>query len=269
MRLERYYGVENYASLVEDKISKSSRYDGDYGYGNAWDSGVSFSKALQLAKEGDPSLVSQTSDTVDKLVNEFQMREEPKNRYLNAVAGSRVSVPEYLGGSPLCMKRKMKQEMAVRSINIYVATTCSAGIDAKDMIKRGITILALLEFLQMTQIAVQLFLTAETHGRTDGDLIQVIQVESSPLDLSTASFAIAHPAFARHITYFMAEKLDGFNGSWGASALYPNYIDKLRGVLGMEEADIYVPAPKSWDNLIISHPEKWLEERIAKIKAVL
>jgi hypothetical protein len=128
------------------------------------------------------------------------------------------------------------------------------------------TILALLEFLQLSQVSVGLFLLAETHGNTDGDLIQVIQVESSPLDLSTASFAIAHPSFARQLTYAMAYKMDGFNGMWGSLYNHRDYVKLLGKAIGMTELDVYVEPPKSWDQLIMNNPEKWLEQRIQTIK---
>jgi hypothetical protein len=274
MRVERWYGVENYAKAVEAQDWSRSSYGprkGDYYGGGSWDDNVGWEKAMEFTKFGDPKLVSKASETVDRLVENFQITQIPRKQYISSIAGSRVSVPEYLAGSPFCMKRRVPREMAVRSINIYVSTTCAAAIDAKNMLKRGATILALLEYLQVTQVAVGLYLLAETYGRTDGDFIQVIQVESDPLDLSTAGFAIAHPSFARHLTYGMAEKMDGFNGAWGREhGTYgenPNYVKHLSEKLGMGVDDIYIPSPTWRDEMIISKPDQWLAARIEKIQA--
>lgn len=270
MRLERYDSIEGYAKLVAKESSKSHGSSEYTGYNHSsWNDGVSFKKSIQLAIEGDPALVSKYTEFVDKLVNDFTINQDVRKRYVSAVAGSRVSVPEYLGGSPYCMKRRMPREISTRSVNIYVSTTCSAGVDAANMLKRGATILALLEYLQQVQVSVKLYLLAETHGRTDGDLIQAIQVQSHPLDLSTAGFAIAHPAFARNITYEFARITDGFNGDWGAASKKPNYVEKLRKLLGMQEKDIYIGAPKSWLETIMKEPEKWLAENIQTIKGTI
>lgn len=281
MRVERFPSVENYADQVERQMALSkSRSYGSYDYygssyggpsqGQSWDAGVGYAQAIQLAKKGDPLLVSKSSDQLDRLVNEYKLREEVRTSYKRSVMGTRVNVPEYLSGSPLCMRRKQASEMQVRSVSIYVSTTCAAGITADQMLKRGSTIMALLEYLQMSQVAVQLYLLAETHGATDGDFIQVIQVESSPLDLSTASFAIAHPAFARQITYAMAYAMDRFNGQWPRSRGYGGTSDAweklLSSAIGMTADDIYVPAPSWYDEEIIARPEQWLDAKIRKIK---
>jgi hypothetical protein len=273
MRIERWYGVENYAKAVEAQDWKRSYSYGPgkgSGYGS-WDDNVGWDATMEFTKHGDPKLVSKVSDTVDKLVENFQITQVARKQYISSIAGSRVSVPEYLAGSPFCMKRRVPREMAVRSINIYVSTTCAAAIDAKNMLKRGATILALLEYLQVTQVAVGLYLLAETYGRTDGDFIQVIQVESDPLDLSTAGFAIAHPSFARHLTYGMAERMDGFNGAWGVEhGTYgesKTYTKHLAEKLGMGADDIYIPSPTWRDEMIISKPDEWLAARIEKIQA--
>lgn len=275
MRIEQFDSVESYAAQVSEKVGPQKRntgYGGDSNHYSTpsddhhWDGGVGYAAALERAIAGDPSLVDRYSHSVDKLVTDYKLSEQPRQAYISSIAGSRVSVPEYLAGSPRCMKRRAPQEMQTRTVNIFVSTTCSAGVSSDNMLKRGATILALLEFLQMSQVSVQLCLVAETHGRTDGDLIQVIRVQSNPLDLSTAGFAIAHPAFARKLTYAMAYVLDGFNGNWGRSHGHPKYNEILSDAIGMTTDDIFVPAPVSWDEEIMENPETWLSKRIEKIR---
>ncbi len=283
MRVERFPTVEAYAATVEEtQLGGRGHHDrysfgGSYGGGSQgyeWDGGVGFKDAIRFSKEGDPNIVSKYVSTVDKLVNEYQFRNDNRTAYRPSVAGSRVSVQDYLAGSPTSMRRRVPQEMQNRSVNIYVGTTCAAGIPADKMMERGATILSLLEFLQTSQVSVELYLLAETHGATDGDLIQVIQVESHPLNLSTAGFAIAHPAFARQVTYCHAYNIDDFNGMWGRSQGYfgqsdeqaNGYTEKLAVAIGMSPADIYVPPPKYYHGDIFTNPDKWLEERIISIK---
>jgi|SRR5665213_898085 len=275
MRVERFDSVESYAAKVASqnftyrgRLSYHSYGPGHGSRGHDWDAGLGFDQAIHLAKNGDPAMVSKYSDAVDKLVDDYQINQDNRKAYVSSVAGSRVSVPEYLGGSPRCMKRRAVREMSVRSVNVYVATTSWAGFRADDLLKRGYTILALLEYLQMSQVAVELYLTSELDGQTDGDFIQVVKVESHPLDLSTAGFAIAHPAFPRQIMYGMAYVMDGFSGGFARSQYDANYVERLGKAIGMKPGDIYVPTSKFGDDIIISKPEEWLAKHIENIKNI-
>jgi hypothetical protein len=282
MRIDRYSTVDEYIAKAEAIKARGSKWDynpySGTSKGHSWDAGIGFEEACRRGREGDPSLVIQYTSEVDKLVNEFLVKDKPRRRYNPSMVGSRVSVPDYLAGSPLSMRRRMVQEIATRTVSIYVGIVCSAGIRSEQMIKRGCTILALLEYLNMSQVAVELYLLAETHGATDGDYIQVIKVESHPLNLSTAGFVIAHPAFARQVTYAMAYWEDHFNGMWPTtmrSWSYDNdrdgvskrYKQELREKVGMQATDIYIPAPYLLDKeMIINKPELWLEQHIKALK---
>lgn len=263
MRVERYNSVESYSRLVE-----TAKDYQDMCPDLSWYGGISFNESLDKARVGDTSVVSDYQRKVDNLIDAMQNASEPRKIYENSVCGTRVSVPDYLGGNPFNMKRKVVREIENRSVHIYVSTTCSAAISAEKMIARGATILALIEYLQMCRYAVQLSLLSETHGRTTGDLIQVISVET-PLNLSTAGFAIAHPAFARHLTYSYARKIDGFNGCWGASHYRDDYKQLLSKALNMNIGDVYIPPPVYNDEEIMSKPDIWLKNKISQIKSDL
>ena len=107
--------------------------------------------------------------------------------------GSRVLVPQYLANSPFCMNRRQKVASPVQHVSIYVAIAFCCDVTPEQMLKRGITILGLLEQLQARQVSTDLYLMSDTNGMTDGDLHQIIRVESRPLDLSTSGFAQLTP----------------------------------------------------------------------------
>jgi hypothetical protein len=244
--------------------------DRDESLGRNWDMNVNGQEAARLAVEGDPSLVQQAEKIVDKHLA-TRLAQGTGLAWTPAITGARVDVPAYLGGNPLNMRRRTKVERMASAVSIYVSNTCSYGISAEKMLHRGCVILALLSYLQASNITVDLYMLSETHGRTDGDFYQAIQVESRPLDLSTASFAIAHPAFARHTCYSYATIKDGFNGSWprsydnlGGSYQDPRYEAHVRTVLGMVPTDIYVPAVH-YNDPLTETPERWLNERISQL----
>jgi hypothetical protein len=206
---------------------------------------------------------------VDKLVDEFVIKDEIKQRYIPSMTGSRVSVPDYLAGSPRCMRQRKPSEIQTRSVNLFVNMSSSGGVKATTLLQRGTTILALLEFLSLSQISVELFLVCETDGQTDGDYIQVIKVESHPLDLSVVGFAIAHPAFDRKVCMYMADLMDGFQGMWPRSRNKGGYQERLKKNIGAAESDIYIPEAGLWDDLLVSNPKGWLAERIETIRGTV
>jgi len=108
----------------------------------------------------------------------------------------------------------------------------------------------------------------------------VIRVESPPIDLSTACFAIAHTSFVRSLTYGMGATLNGFSGGWARS--YSNCYDgtregeqkwakKFLGMLGAGPDDMYISPARGHsaesidDNSRMIHDaEKWINEQILR-----
>lgn len=229
-----------------------------------WDGGVSPNEAMKRAVQGDTSIVAASTDALDKL--EIQQGEEIAWTTVRDVWGTRPDIGAFLAGSPYNMKRRVRANASTRHVSIYVSTTCSAGISASDMLKRGQTILGLLEALQQMQVGVDLYLLVESGGR-EGKInsIGAIRIESRPLDISTAGFAIAHPAFARHLTYTHWRTLDGgWNGSWPVDYHYGDYTRILRGALEMSDSDIWIPAATTYDDAM-RNPATFIQEKIQQV----
>ncbi len=261
----RFASVRELVTQAQDKATRSA-YWNSFGKSNAWDLNISSPEACKRALDGDLSLVASATDAVDKIKTHFS--DVPRLRTAAAFEGSHVSVPAYLSGAPMAMRKRVKRPEAAPTVAIYVGTTCSAGVPASHMLQRGCVILAFLELLQARGVQVDLFLVSENHGATDGDQYQVIPIESRPLDLSTAAFAIAHPAFARNVCYPLAEVLDNYNGNWPYSYDVldrggPRYQAHVRKVLGLADSDVYIPSCTFGDPLLKT-PDAWLQERLSQ-----
>jgi hypothetical protein len=257
-----YDSIPDYLNKIKPVTRLSANSEG-----SKWDKEVSPIEAWDLAMKGDLSVVSRATGAVDKL-NANTVAMSPRAAFLPDFAGSRVSVPRYLGGVPTAMMRRQKAELANPHVSIYVGIVCSAALSAEQMLTRGTTILSLLESLTARKMSVDLFLFAEMHGSKDGWLYQVIKVDSRPLDLSSAGFAIAHPAFARNVTYKFAEQNHGFNGGWprgydmyqGENPDSP-YYQEFRKRVGLDPLDIIIPSPHCADESM-TKPDTWLEKKM-------
>ncbi len=224
-----------------------------------WTGYIDHATACKKALDGDNSYVEEAEKLLDKLDASIEM---PQATWQASIYGAYPIVPEFLAGSITPMRHRVEATNDTTPIAIYVSTTCSAVIGSSDMLKRGTAILALVLKLQQVR-PVELYLLAETHGRTDGEYLQVIRIESKPVDISVAAFVLCHVGFARHLTYGVAKALDGFNGSW------PNNYQSggkgwemhVREVLEMSPNDLYIGAARAWDDMI-KHPVEWVNAQV-------
>jgi len=272
--------VEEYAKTTADevKIGKIQPVSGWMGKhdGAAWDLGVHGPEACRMAVEGDPALIPGVMHYLDAMQDVFINGEV--TRWSPEVSGPLVSVPSYLSGNPRCMRSLRKREGSARHVSIYVNGTCSAGIHASDMLKRGQAILALLESIQRCKISCDLFMVGSVNScdaYKRGDTYSVIRVESRPLDIGVSGFAVAHPAFTRNVIYALSCR-HGYSGGWpdtfdmfgrgndfdgNGFTPWDHYV---RDILGMKPEDVYCP-PVLYNDAIIGNPELWIKTRLSQI----
>jgi hypothetical protein len=135
------------------------------------------------------------------------------------------------------------------------------------MQKRGAAILALLLKLQQVR-PIQLYLLTELHGKRDGWHYQLIRIESQPLAVGVAAFALCNVGFARHLTYDYARKVDSFNGSWPTD--YHNkqsYRVNRAARLNLTDNDLMIEEAHVNDKLI-TQPINWLKEQLTRFASL-
>lgn len=224
-----------------------------------WVGYATYDDCLGDAVNGDEKLVPEAEKLLEKLDADVEIS---RARWIPAVSGAYVSVPDYLAGLPMSMRRRKAAADDIAPVRVYVSTTCSASIDTDLMLKRGVAILALVLKLQQVR-PVELNLLAETHGETDGEYLQAIPLDSAPLNLSVACHCLTHVGFARHLTYGVAAANDRFNGAWpdnygGGGAPWEAHV---REVLNLSPQDLYIGAAREWDAMI-TDPVKWVNAQV-------
>lgn len=269
-RITAYFdSVEEFAHTVAAQCQGTRTWSNDWNNEHSWALGLNAKTACERAVSGDASLVAGVSDLVERV--SAQQGSTLRAVWEPSVAGNRISVPDYLAGSPTCMRRRVKREANTRAINVYVALVSSAGIDAAHMLKRGAAILAFLQTCQASGIAPTVYLIGEGNGGNDGDGCTLIKVDSQPLDLSVSSFAIAHPAFYRKALFAWNDHHNRWSGAWPKSRPYNSreteawYWKTVEEAGGSREAgDVLIPATEHHDELVV-RPKAWLAARMAQL----
>ena len=219
-------------------------------------------ETIRYARYGNEALVENANKLMDKLdsvcggVETSQWEPSP--------CGAYPIVPEYLNGSPTCM-RQMLPCGELSPVKIYVCTTSSALVSAENLRKRGIAILALVMKLQAIR-PVELYVTAETDGN-GGDVIQVIPIESKPLSLAHATYCLTSAGFARRLTYGIAYGKYACMGGWGTmyDRLGSGYPEWLKGQLGCGPSDLYIKSANCDDDML-SDPVAWVNRELERFR---
>ena len=226
------------------------------GVGKHWDLGVEWPEALKRATQGDNMIASSAGALLDKL--QINTQEDTAFKTTLGVTGGSVCVPAYLTSHPESMISRQRRARPTRQVNLYVCINSSAGVNAGDLLKRGTAVLALLEALRLQQVSVDLFLVSVLGGVECQ--YATIEIPSRPLDLSTVGFAIAHPAFDRHLLHGLSTKF-GYCGGWARDIS----VSTVRRVLGLQPGDIYLPEVLWNDREEIKNPQAWLDKHVSQI----
>ncbi len=287
MAILRYDSV---SALISAVTCDGTRPLSSYGSGGSWDGGVPPAQACEFAKYGDPSIVAKFEGVVTDV--QAAVQANPRFDFISDVLGARVNVPAFLAGTPLNMRKRVRRPVESRHVAVYVSNTSAAGVSAETLLNRGAAIVGFISALQAAGIAMDLWIVSDmqghSEGRTstsyaddmahdltmDGDCIQLIRIESAPLDLSSAGFALAHPAFARHICYRNAERY-GSQGSWsktyrmngGYEGDMERYSAAMRAKLNLGDTDVFIP-PTSYADTLVRDPQAWIQARMSQALAV-
>jgi hypothetical protein len=248
----RFDSLSECASVVKGMHPFLYAMDGGENYGY-----LTHAKALQTCIEGDNSFVAPAEKLMDKLDASIEVSTASWQPSMN---GAYPVVPEFLAGTPTCMRQRVHEETECAPIAIYVGVACSSAISAEQMRNRGTAILALLMKLQVIR-PIELYIVEESGGKED--CFSVVRIESKPLNLSTAGFALCHVGFVRHVLYTVANNKVGFTGQWPMMYKSEGYEAYLRSELGMKDNDLFVKAAYIGDPLL-KDPIAWVNAQVER-----
>lgn len=262
-----------------------------------WRTGVTdFDETFRLAHVGDDSIVAQA----EKLMDEFNFVAETTGKhYEPSHCGAFPVVPDYLRGDPMCMRQMRTVTNESMPIRIAVGCTGSGGLSQEAMTKRGIAIIALVMAIAKSRpVTLEMIcsLTGVIAPSGEDYVITRAQVQTAPLDLAGAGFAVSNTTFQVAMGYGICgavrrgkiTKPDGTryapgnSSGWqildrgdGRGPRFPSDVDidayhaRMKTIMGLGDEDIYVPEIYGTDPIIEAGPAKWVRDCLRGINLIV
>jgi hypothetical protein len=165
--------------------------------------GASWSESLRLAREG------WTEGTAEVLANldNIAASDSHDKEWRWDVVGEMFDVGEYMTGNPEHWLEQAPQPDR-KTHKVVANVTASGGVNAESMRMKGAAVLALVEKLQEMGHIVELHIV--TGVELSGEKHEVwLHCGMTPMDMDAVSFALAHPAFFRRLTWAAMNKMTG------------------------------------------------------------
>lgn len=230
-------------------------------------SGVkNWGEAVQLARCGWPdglSLMMKMKQDLGVVFGSMVKRARMKNDW----TGGTVSVQRWLNNKPKIFRRRVTQfEVGTgRVLDIHVDVSASAWNSKEKLMRRGASILLLIDSLESSGISCQVMVQERVTDCTFDDVpkeisycVRVpIKKAGEQLDMDLLAFAVVHPATLRRLFFAM---LAGEDDDFGVKGGF--YRETREGGYGSpirygeeeyrEEEDVPIPdcnESKPWDDL--------------------
>lgn len=229
--------------------------------------GETEAQTLARSAKGDLSLVPEAEALIERLSTGIETRRFETAR---VVVGSRYAVPDVILGRPRAMRRKRHVKTEHAPVTLLVVSTSSGATSADALRARGAAALALTMVLARNR-PVHLFTVSILEGEdASGETVFATRIETAPLDLAIAAYALTSAGFDRRLNHGIAWRVNGCRGSW-PSEYYKDanaYYESLRERLAVgAKADSLVIRSASLYEPIITDPVAWLNDTIAGFNA--
>lgn len=254
---------KNISSDAEYRRQSASKFNGF----TTWD------QAATRAGLGHDEAVPQAKKLLDKLEASISVE---TIAYTSSVAGVFPNVPEYLAGEPECMMEPTPTDSDMAPMAVYVDLTTSAGITADQYRKRGIAVLALAMMLsQVRPISLHVCTVMGGSQIKTGEKVSIVtsRIETAPLDLARAAYAMTDAAVPRRLFYAIADRQHNFYGDWPTlkdasygNATSPEYVKRVRELLDLSDEVLYIPAVSLFTGeakQMVEKPVDWINAKLA------
>lgn len=243
----------------------SSKYS--HGSSASWWGGDSLSTLQDKCISGETKHVAAAEAMLDALRDEIEV---PRAQWAPSPFGAFPNVGEFLAGEIDCMRVMSSDPSQTSPVRVWYDPTSSAAISHEDLVKRGTAALALT--MALSQIRpVELWTFSDLDATGNGLALICSKIQTAPLMLSEACFALCNPGYARGLTYGLAEARMGFEGMWGFGDYCQDATARaelMRQALGASKEDIIIPGISVKDELV-KDPLAFIRREIRRHTAAL
>lgn len=235
---------------------------------DSWYGKHSLHEAARMVRTGDLSSVAEADAFMREL--DGQVFVSRKFKTVDDVVGAVPNVPAFIAGIPQNMRRRVRTSTATAPLAVYIDLTSSGGIDARDVRRRGVAILALVRLLANFR-PVEAWATTGLGGyggRTLKAAYCGVKLDTAPLDLARVAHVLTSTAVARGIGYGLCNRQDGAKdfGDWPYAD-----VDKqrkhgaaiFRRVAPVGSDVLFIPPVYLIDSSIKT-PVAWIKDMLAK-----
>lgn len=225
----------------------------------SWSGGSTHAQFEQRIRTGDTDLVHQSDEFLAKIEDQVPLSRGWRN--FDDVVGAVPNIPAFLAGHPQCMRRRERTMKQTAPLAIYMDLTSSAGISAKSVQKRGVTLLALTRLL-VDHRPVELYVGTSLgdYGRLAGSYTTMWRIDTAPLDLARAAFFIGATVMSRGFGYGITIQELKSNGNWP----FDNYglhceTAKQRMAAAFPGSDLLYLPPIMVNDELVEKPVEWIK----------
>lgn len=213
------------AGLLEGPLEKATRYN----HRDDW-AGGSWQEAIDRARAGEQSRVALSDAFLEKVESMTRM-ETSQFQNVAAVAGGAVNVPAMLSGTPVTMRQRRRVMAQVHPVVVLADCFASAGVSVDAISRRGAAILALVRALSAIR-PVTLVAQCALGGP---NTLHSFRIETAPLDLARAAWALGSPQVLRCHFHAQAGNLAGRANCYEGGYPVDGSNDALAAALGFDE----------------------------------
>jgi hypothetical protein len=229
-------------------------------------------QAITRAKEGNDALVALAQETLSKI--ESGGLNTQRAEWLPSACGAYPCVPEAIAGRPDPMRRRMDTEGERHPIRVIMDTTSSAGIDARDLEKRGAAVLAFVMALaQERPVELWQITTLDAHGSRRGFSGLMVRLPTAPMHLGICAHLLTSQVWTRNLGYGWLGQEAKAGGAWAwgdppqNSAQQERYDRLTRAALDMDPQDVFVQ-PIVLSDPLTKDPVGWINNQLARIRGM-
>lgn len=189
--------------------------------------GITADKMKPLTKNGWDEGIKKSDEILSYIEDKVKV-DTQAFRVMGSPAGGAVNVPATLANSPMSMRLRRKVIEETNPINVYIDIGASCATDKKHMMLRGSANLALVRVMsQVRPVVLNLINGFSNSQKGSGYYTNSvnIRIDTTPIDLATASFYLTRPEMLRRVgfAYLVAKKYEDIQEDYVDDGIPPMF----------------------------------------------